>query len=220
MRQRTAKSTAGVSRAQLAQRVTRTRKTQADELGDRWSARERQVRLSQRREDRLGRIERAKDFGSLNNRNRHGCDRLGRQKAAGKARIFAIPRMSRRCLVRGTFRNRRTVAAMTRVAMTVAALTGFAVLRTAKAVLAMTAAFRRRMVVKRMNGRRRHEIEGERKCDRNPLEGNHSPNSKPSLRGTCSLYYAPAIVNWEVQMQLSCTISQTFWPEGLGHTHA
>jgi hypothetical protein len=72
---------------------------------------------------------------------------------------------------------------MTLVAMTVVALTGSAVLRTAKAVLALTAAFRRRMVVKRMNGRRRHEVEGERKSDRNPLEGNHKSEleAEPSL---------------------------------------
>jgi hypothetical protein len=123
--------------------------------------------------------------------------------------------------VRGTVRNRRTVVAKTVVAktvgtMTVVAIIGFAVLGRAKAMHAVTAAFRRRMVVKRMDDRRRHKIEGERKNDRNPLEGNHNPNSKPSRRGACSPYYAPAIVRWEVQMQQRCWIFKTFSAADIG----
>ena len=123
--------------------------------------------------------------------------------------------------MRGTVRNRRTIVAKTVVAKTVVAMTrvrmiGLAVLGRAQAVHAVTAAIRRRMVVKRMDGRRRHKIEGERKSDRNPLDDNHNPNSKPSRRGACSPYYAPDIVRWEVQMQQRCWIFKTFSAADIG----
>lgn len=79
-----------------------------------------------------------------------------------------------------------------------------------KAVHVVATAFRRRMIVQRMDGGRRQEIKGERKNDRNPLEGNHGPDPKPYLRGSCPSYYAPAMGKWEAQMQLSCTILKSF----------